>query len=674
LISSREPLPNIDRQARSVRIRLIAYRALLVVAFLALVSQLWRLQMVRGDYYQKAADVNRFRLEQNPAPRGIIYDRRGYILARNMPQIIISIIPAYLPDDEAERRELLFKLAELIDMPMTSLPPHRLPRNVVQPAVEAEPEAEPGILDILEEAQLAPYRAVTIKSDVPREVAMILEEEHLDWPGVLVQAEPVREYLYGSLTAHVLGYMGPIPQEQSEAYEAEGYDPSRHLVGLTGVEYTYEQELRGQDGQKLVEVDVAGREVQIVGEPQPAIAGHSLQLALDLDLQQAMQDSLERHLRSLYKEQGIAIAMNPQTGEILGMVSLPSYDNNAFTGGITEDALQELQEDPYRPLVNHAIAGMFPPGSTFKIVVAPAALEEEVITTDTRLFCGGILWLPNRFYPEDPSLAQPFYCWIYHDYHGQHGSLGVVSALAQSCDIFFYQVGGGYRDRFEGLGEERLGYYAELFGFGTESGIDLPAEAPGLVPTVKWKRINYSESWVTGDTYNMSIGQGFVLATPLQMLNATAVVANGGTLLRPQIVREIIDSEGNTVRAFAPDVIRQLPISAENLSLVRQGMRNAVAAPGGTAWSLNVPGVAVAGKTGTAEFFVDRNKDGIPDRDREGNLPTHAWFTSFAPYEDPEIALIVFVYGGGEGSATAVPIANEILNHYFGVDDGDGSP
>jgi penicillin-binding protein 2 len=317
---------------------------------------------------------------------------------------------------------------------------------------------------------------------------------------------------------------------------------------------------------------------------------------------------------------------------------------------------------------------MFPPGSTFKIVPASAGLEEEVITDATRLYCGGILWLPNRYYPEDPSLAQPFYCWIHHDYHGHHGSLNLIPALGQSCDIYFYQVGGGYRDRFEGLGEERLGYYAELFGFGETSGIDLPAESPGLVPTVKWKRVNYSESWVTGDTYNMTIGQGFVLATPLQVLNAAATVANGGTLYRPQLVREIIDSDGNTVQAFAPDVIRQVPVSSRNLELVRQGMRNAVAGAGGTAHAIHVPGVPVAGKTGTAEYFIDRNKDGVPDRDREGNMPTHAWFTAFAPYDDPEIAVVVFVFGGGEGSATAVPVANEILNYYFARDIGDSAP
>jgi penicillin-binding protein 2 len=642
----------------------------MVLVFLVLIGQLWRLQMVRGEYYQQAADINRFRLEHESGPRGVIYDRRGYLLARNKPLLTVSIIPAYLPEDTDERQDLFFRLSELIDMPLTSPPPQRTARDQVAPDISEYPEPEPGILEIWEEAQLAPYRAALLKKEIPREVALVLEEEHLDWPGVLVQAEASREYLYGPLTAHLLGYVGPIPESRSADYEASGYDPNRHKVGLTGIEYTFEPELRGQDGQKLIEVDVSGREVQTVGEPQTARPGYNLRLTLDLDLQQAMDGILREQLHTYYKKQGVAIALNPQTGEILGMVSLPTYDNNEFAGGISPEALQALQEDVNRPLVNHAISGMFPPGSTYKIIIAAGALEDAVIDPSTRYYCGGILWLPNRFYPEDPSLAQPFYCWIYHDYHGHHGAMSVVSALSQSCDIFFYQAGGGYRDQFEGLGEERIGYYSELFGMGSRSGIDLPGETPGLVPTVKWKRVNYSESWVTGDTYNMSIGQGFVLATPLQVLNAAATVANGGTLYRPQVVREVIDSEGNVVQAFAPDVIRQLPISPETLDIVRQGMRGAVSGPGATAHDIHVPGVSVAGKTGTAEFFVDRNKDGIPDRDREGNLPTHAWFTAFAPYDDPEIAVVVFVFGGGEGSAVAVPVANDILNYYFFLDQG----
>jgi len=651
-----------------MKIRLGAFRALAVLVFVALVVQLWRLQVLQGEAYQAAADVNRLRLEAEPAPRGVIYDHRGRLLARNMPEVTVSIVPAYLPEDEQERKALLIKLANLIEMPVVSRPPS----SPIRPAPESDANPQVGILDLLKEAEQAPYRPAPVKSGISREVALILGEEHLDWPGVLVQVKPVREYLQGPLTAHILGYVGPIPEALAEEYQAQGYDPNRNQVGLAGLEYTFEQALRGRDGQKLVEVDVAGREVRTAGEPLPVVPGNNLRLTLDLDLQQAVTDILKEQLRVLHKKQGVVIVMNPQTGEILALVSLPTYDNNAFTSGISVKELRKLQEDPYRPLVNHAISGQFPPGSTFKIIVAAGGLEEGVITASTRYFCGGILWLPNRFYPEDPSLAQPFYCWIYHNYHGQHGSMNVISALGQSCDIFFYQVGGGYRDRIEGLGEERIGYYAELFGMGARSGIDLPGETPGLVPTVKWKRVNYSESWVTGDTYNMSIGQGFVLATPLQVLNSAAAIANGGTLYRPQLVEEIVDSEGATIQAFAPDVIRELPISKENIDLVRRGMRAAVAGPGATAWAINVPGVAVAGKTGTAEFFQDRNKDGIPDRDREGNMPTHAWFTAFAPYDNPEIALIVFISGGGEGSAAAVPVASDILNYYFSQDRSEG--
>ncbi len=654
------------------RIRLAVVRGVVVIVFLGLVGQLWRLQTMEGEYYRQAADTNRFRIQLNPAPRGVIYDRRGHLLVRNMPRISVSIIPAYLPEEEAERAELLRRLGVLLDVPMTTPPAERLRQGIPQALPGVQPKA--GIIEILAEAEAAPYHPAVVKRGVSREAAMILEEEHLDWPGIVVQAEAVRDYPYGPLLAHVLGYIGPVPESEAEEYEARGYDASQHLVGLAGIEYTYEDDLRGQDGQEVVEVDIAGRQVGVVGEPQQAIPGHNLQLTIDLDLQQAMEEILQQQLRTYSKQQAVAIAANPQTGEILGIVSLPSYDNNEFTGGISPEALQALREDVNRPLVNHAISGMFPPGSTYKIVTAAGALEEGVLTPSTRLHCGGILWLPNRYYPEDPSLAQPFYCWIYHDYHGSHGSLSIVSALGQSCDIFFYQAAGGYRDRFVGLGEERLGHYAELLGYGARSGIDLPGETSGLVPDPTWKRVNYSESWVTGDTYNMAIGQGFVLATPLQVLNATATIANGGTLYRPQLVRQVVDESGNVVQAFAPDVIRNLPVSAESIQLVRQGMRAVVAGAGATARSISVPGIAIAGKTGTAEFFIDRNKDGLPDRDREGNLPTHAWFTAFGPYENPEIVLVVFVFGGGEGSAVAVPVANEILNYYFSRDREGAAP
>jgi penicillin-binding protein 2 len=657
------------------RFRLAAYRLVLLLVFLVLTGQLWRLQIQQGEYYAQAAESNRIRLQSDPAPRGVIYDRRGYLLARNQPQLTVSIVPAYLPVDQGKRSELLLRLSELIEMPLRSSPAGPSYLGNVSRDLEPVPDASPGILDILNTAEdnLAFYRPALLKEGISREVALALEEEHLDWPGVLVQAKAVREYLYGPLTAHVLGYVGPIPSEQAERYRAAGYDPGLHSVGISGIEHSFERELHGDDGKKLIEVNVHGREIRTIGEPEPAVPGYNLQLTLDLALQQATEEILKEQLHALGKKQAAVIAMNPQTGEILALVSLPAYDNNEFSGGISSQALQKLQEDPSRPLVNHAISGMFPPGSTFKLPVAAGALEEGVVTANSTFHCGGIMWLPNRFYPGDPSLAQPFYCWV-HSGYGRHGSLSIVSALSRSCDIYFYQAGGGYRTQSRGLGEERLGQYAQLFGYGARSGIDLAGEATGLIPDPKWKRVNYSESWVTGDTYNMAIGQGFVLATPLQVLNSAAVVANGGILYRPQLVRQVIDGDGQVVRAFAPDVIRKVPVSPANLALVREGMRAAVSGPGGTAWAMNVPGVAVAAKTGTAEFFEDLNKDGLPDRDKQGHLPTHAWFTAYAPYQDPEIAIVVFIYGGGEGSGAALPVARSVLTYYFGRDLDEVAP
>ncbi|MBC7225509.1 MAG: penicillin-binding protein 2, partial [Anaerolineae bacterium] len=290
-----------------------------------------------------------------------------------------------------------------------------------------------------------------------------------------------------------------------------------------------------------------------------------------------------------------------------------------------------------------------------KIVPASAALQEGTVTPSTLLTCEGVMWVPHRYFPDDRSMDQSFYCWIHKSGIG-HGPIALRDAIAVSCDIYFYKLAGGYED-YQGLGLEALREYALLFGLGEPTGIDLPGELPGLVPDARWKRLHWAENWVTGDTYNMAIGQGFLLTTPLQMCNATAAVANGGTLYRPRIALRVTDGDGRTIQEFPPEVIRHIPVDPENLELVREGMLAAV--EWGTAKGAYLPEVAVAGKTGTAEF--------PGPRDAKGNLPTHAWFTAFAPYEDPEIALVVFLYGGGEGSKTAVPVATEILRHYFGL-------
>ncbi|MFQ5578564.1 MAG: penicillin-binding transpeptidase domain-containing protein, partial [Anaerolineae bacterium] len=311
-----------------------------------------------------------------------------------------------------------------------------------------------------------------------------------------------------------------------------------------------------------------------------------------------------------------------------------------------------------------AIGGLYAPGSTFKLVVAAGALQEQTVTPNQQFFDAGTLYLPNKFFPDDPELAQPFYCW----FREGHGLVNLVSALALSCDVYFYQVGGGYEPSgYEGLGLERLVQYAEMFGFGAPTGIDIPGEGAGLVPTPRWKRLNYAETWVTGDTYNMSIGQGFVLATPLQVLNAFAAFANGGTLYKPFLVKEIRNPQKELVYRAQPQVLNTLNLSPDTFRWVEEGLQGVI--EWGTAQdAINLPGITVSGKTGTAEF-CDRYPQCL---DREGRVKTsHAWFVAYAPSREPQVAVAAFIYGGGEGSAVAAPVVNTILRYYFQFDQPD---
>ncbi|MGQ9493050.1 MAG: penicillin-binding protein 2 [Anaerolineae bacterium] len=626
----------------STKWRIVLFRALILAAFAVLLGRLWRLQILHSESYQLQADANRFRLVSIDAPRGVIYDRYGRLLARNIPSYTISIVPAALPKTNEARQAVLTRLSALLEIPVSSKTASLGGAGTVR-----------GIEEILEQNTISPYLPVAIKKGVDKQIAFLIEEEHLYLPGVIVEVVPRREYPTGNLTSHLLGYLGYIPAEHLQYYldqTEEGYTMNEQ-VGLMGVEATYEKILRGRKGQKHIEVDAFGREVNVlaIDPPQP---GHSILLTLDLELQRAAETALREGMHRVGSTAGIVVAMNPQTGEILAMVSLPSYDNNLFARGITAQDYEQLQADLERPLLNHAISGQYPPGSTFKVVPAAAALEEGVIDYKTKLTCMGELRLPNKYFPDDPTKAQVFKCWN----KWGHGALNVTEAIAQSCDIYFYQVGGGF-ENFNGLGIDKLGEYARAFGFGELTGIALPGEATGLIPDDHWKRMTYGETWVTGDTYNAVIGQGYILVTPLQLLNATAAIANGGTLYRPQVVYRIVDNEGRIIQDYRPEIIRQLPISAQNLEIVREGMRAAVTR--GTAHRANLREIAVAGKTGTAEY--------PGPRDAEGYLPTHAWFTAFAPYDEPEIALVVFVSGGHEGAKVAVPIAAQILRAYYGL-------
>lgn len=673
-----------------VKIRSFIFRTVVLVVFAILAAQLWNLQIVQGENYRELADANRFRLSQVSASRGVIYDRDGELLVRNRPVYNVVIIPAYLPDDATAEAKIFSRLSELLKLPITTqieaaagynngyfhaINHHqysRLPsRQIINPRSRQFANRPQGIRDAANADRVfAPFLPVTVAEDVDPVVVARIEEERLDLPGVLIEISPNREYLYDELLSHILGYIGPIPAERFDEYEARNYDLT-DTTGLTGLELEYEDWLRGIKGLENIEVDVTGQKIRAVSEPIKAHPGHNLVLSLDLELQQAAVEALQEAMDEVNSKQGVAIAMNPQNGELLAMVSLPSYDNNIFSRGVTARELSLLSDDPQTPLINHAIAGLYPPGSIFKIIPASGGLQERTITPETTFVDEGVLYLPNQFQPDNLDLAQPFFCWLRQG----HGPVNVVSALAWSCNVFFYQVGGGYFPaEYEGLGLERLGNYAQMYGLGEITGIDLPGELSGLVPTEQWKRLNYAERWLTGDTYNLSIGQGFVLVTPLQMINAYSAVANGGTLYRPHLVKEILDADGNVVEKIEPEVVGRIQLSRENLDLVRSGLHGAINWENGTAnFYFDVPGIDASGKTGTAEFC-----DNYPAcLDRNGRVKTsHAWFASYAPTNNPEIVVIVFVYGGKQGvgvaiqgSEVAVPVASKILRHYFNIQD-----
>ncbi len=663
-----------------IRVRTYAFRIIVVLAFVILAVQLWNLQVVQYETYTALADANRFRLTQVPAARGVMYDRNGELLVRNRPSYNVVIIPAYLPDDDTARATVFARLSEMLNLPITTqVEPvasrnngyfhainhhqynRQLPRQIINPRSRQYARAPLGIRDAVNQNPFAPFLPVTIATDVDSLVVAKIEEESLNLPGVLIEIAPTRDYLYGKLLSHLLGYVGPIPAEQFDTYRNQGYDLT-DIIGLAGLETEYEEWLHGVKGLENIEVDVSGRKIRTVSRNIEARPGHNLRLSIDLGLQEATAQALQEQMDEVGSNQGVAMAMNPQNGEILAMVSLPSFDNNIFSRGITARELSLLSEDPWTPLVNHAIAGLYPPGSIYKIIPASGALQERTITPETTFYDEGVLYLPNQFEPDNLDLAQPFYCWL----RTGHGEVSLISGLAWSCDVYFYQVGGGYYPaEYEGLGLERMVKYAEMFGLGAPTGIDLPGEVSGLVPNKKWKRLNYAESWLTGDTYNMAIGQGFVLVTPLQMLNAMAAVANGGTLYRPHVVKEILDADGNLVKTVEPEVIRRLEIEPQFIQLVRQGLQAVVNWDNGTAHdTFDVPGIDASGKTGTAEF-CDRYPQCL---DRDGRVKTsHAWFTAYAPSYNPEIVTIVFVYGGGEGSEVAVPVTNKMLRHYFRI-------
>ncbi len=659
---------------RAPRLAVLGWAVLLMLGLYGI--RLWQLQFLESGAWLARAETQQTKLVTISPPRGVIFDRNGNILVRNIPAYNVTITPGLLPTEPEQRRAVLLRLAQLIDKPYSTtqgfdIPQHRgelgaLGRANYPPY--GTPPA-PGILERVNEVRwLEPFEPIIIAQNVERELALLIAQEGgLTMPGIDVQIIPRRQYPYAELTSQVMGYVLPIPPRLVADYEARGYDASIDRIGYDGVEYQYEEYLRGTPGRRVIEKDVLGRELAVQSETLPN-AGDNLHLTLDIALQQVADESLHAMLQTVGSRRGAVVVLDPRDGQVLALTSYPTYDNNLFSRPLDMDVYQALLDDPHTPFVNHPIHDQVPPGSVFKIVPAAAGLQEGVINRYTTINCPGRMFLPNMFFPDDQTLAQPFYCWIFLQYGGGHGPMNVVDAIAQSCDTFFYQVGGGFpRPEFRGLGADTLAAYAEMFGFGSRTGIDLPAESSGLVPTPRWKRQTTQETWTTGNTYNFAIGQGDFLATPLQIANSLAVVANGGTLYQPQIVHHITDAEGNIIRPFTPIVNSTLNIDAPIWEMVREGLDITVG-PGGTGHraQLTELGINVAGKTGTAEYCDDiAFRAGRCDVTGLETLPVHAWFMSYAPVEAPEIVVTVWIYDGGEGSVAAAPVARDVMDFYF---------
>lgn len=649
---------------------------MIALALLGAAYQLVRLQITGFDAFAERALDNRQQRLTLPAPRGVVYDRNGVLLAQNVPAISVSITPALLPEDAGRLAELYARLSELTGVPISTPP---LDAGNATGNRIGDDSPSPGIQELvfLQETN-APYRPVVIAPDLSREKALVLGAELRSLPGVQLEVRALRDYPTGALTAHVVGYMGPITEDQSDYYVNLGFDPARDRIGYAGIENRMQDVMAGRNGYKEVEVDVAGRELRTLGEGQAPVPGQSVVLTIDVRLQAAAEAALANRMKienqiaqadtnPLRPPQpvtnGVAIAINPQTGEVLAMVSLPTYDNAMFSRFIPAAYYQEMADHPYKPLFNNAISGEYPPGSVFKVAVAAGALQEGVVTADQVIFDPGEIIITNRYFPNDPGKTRRVVCYN----RAGHGDVNFIRGIAVSCDVYFYALGGGYEAggvQDGGLGIDRLHNYATMLGFGQLTGIELPGERKGLMPTRDWKRLNIGENWSTGDTYIASIGQGYVLSTPLQVLVAyTPFINRDGYVRKPTLIREVRDGEGNVLRTASVQNQSQTALTPYVIEQVSLGLRQVMI--DGTGKKLAVEGINLAGKSGTAEYCD--NVAQAADRCQYGSWPAHAWMVAYAPYEKPEIAVVVFVYSGEEGSTVAGPVAQEIIDAYFAL-------
>lgn len=597
--------------ASALRRRFYILSLVATVFFFLLLGRLWYLQVIRSDEYSSLSDRNRTRLIPIEPPRGSIFDRNCDLLVENRPSFSVALIRQEINDPN----RLLLRLNTLLGVPYSDL------------------QRKFSLLK-----RYPPYLPAPLVNDISRDTMEILQENNLDLPGVLIKVVPVRTYTQGESGAHLFGYTGEISEKDLQDPKYAGYRPG-DMVGKTGLEKHLESVLRGISGERRVEVDAYGRELRQMQGYAP-VPGNKVYLSIDKELQKVAEEAFG-------EESGAAVAIDVETGEVLVMASRPTFDPALFSGGISLKEWNTLRDDPLKPLQNRAISGQYPPGSTFKLVTAIAALRNGAATTDTTVNCGGSITLGKN--------NQVIRCWN----RKGHGSVDLRRAIKESCDVWFYQVG-------LKLGIDKLAATALEMGMGQNYDFPLDSVKKGLIPTKEWKKKRYNQGWFNGETAIASIGQGYVLTTPLQLAVMTASVANGGKVLRPQVVKRIEDLHGQVLFTAKPETFSTLDLSPGMFVTVRQGMEAVVNEGGGTGAACRLPGLRVAGKTGTAQ--VIQSKTAIASGDPK-NLRDHALFVAFAPADKPKIAVSVIVEHGGHGGSAAAPVARAIFAKYFGLKD-----
>jgi len=590
--------------------RLLGAVVVVLVFFAIIVLRLWSLQITNGKEYENRAYSNRVRVREVIAPRGHILDRNGNEIVTNRPSFNVVLIQ----EDSHDVSDVLKRLAPVLDVDVSQL------------------------WEKIREASGTPkYLPIRLKEDIDWKTLAYLENHNQEFSGVRTEVQPVRVYHYGDFAANTLGYLGSISKKELAKVD-QGIYSGGDLIGKRGLERLRESDLRGEKGHNYSEVNARGFEQQLLKSIEP-LPGREITLTLDAELQQIAESYMEAGEKA-----GAVVAMEVNSGRLLTVVSAPSIHIENFVGGISYKNWQALLDNPKHPLLNKVVQGIYPPGSTYKMVTALAGLAKGAIDENTVFYCPGFYRFGNRTYR----------CWK----HSGHGPVNLEKAISQSCDVYFYQVG-------QRVGVDALAEFAQKLGLGKKSGVEMEHEKSGLTPTKEWKQKNRKKKWQEGETLSVAIGQGFNLVTPLQMCVMTATLANGGLVYRPQLVEKVVDPEGNVVEIFKPDLMRKVEGFDRYFRLIRAGMVEVVHGKRGTARRVAIEGLRIGGKTGTAQVVKLSQYRHLKEEDIPYKYRDHAWFTCFAPAENPEIAVTVLVEHGLHGSSGAGPIAKAIMKEYF---------